>query len=279
MIHYQVTNPNSSYGVLQHGYAESWVQPRLAGVLESYNSIGLDELGAASLMNRVDTKYVFHVGELESLLTSLQNDYRVLKVAGTQNPYCSLYFDTPDFALFRQHHAGARGRYKLRSRSYEDTNTQFFEVKYKDNKGKTSKQRVPTSELVTDVSAVDDFLAQVFPFEAAAFEPKLESTYLRTTLVSLTGDERVTLDTGLTFGAKDRQVNLPSLVIAEVKRERLAAASPFGQHMKARRIFPGSLSKYCLGVSQLYPEVKHNRFKPVLRKLSGITAIEEMAHA
>jgi hypothetical protein len=40
--------------------------------------------------------------------------------------------------------------------------------------------------------------------------------------------------------------------------------------MKARGTRFTSFSKYCIGVSMLYPEIKHNRFKPKLRMISQL---------
>ena len=34
--------------------------------------------------------------------------------------------------------------------------------------------------------------------------------------------------------------------------------------LRAAGVFPTSVSKYCLGVSLLYEDVKHNSFKPTL---------------
>ena len=40
--------------------------------------------------------------------------------------------------------------------------------------------------------------------------------------------------------------------------------------LRALNFRAGGLSKYCLGVAALEPAAKHNRFKPVLRRLDRI---------
>lgn len=242
---------------------------------KSFTTIDLSDLGEAALLNRVETKYLLTKEQLEQILTTLLEHYLVLDAYGTENPYQSLYFDTPDFALYHRHHAGAKGRYKLRSRRYCASDSSFFEVKFKDNHSKTFKKRMATAELVTSVENVSNFIKESFPRNAETLAPVLESRYCRITLVSPAGDERVTIDTGLEFRAEGKTVSLPSLVIAEVKRENRRVRSSFIDSMKDLHILPHSLSKYCLGISQLYP-VKHNRFKPTLRHLKKLT---ELIHA
>ena len=260
-----ITEPTNNFS--QH--------PESSSPLDSFATVSLSELGAASLLERVETKYVLALEGLDEVLRELQTDYRVLDVHGVQHPYRSLYFDTPDFSLYRRHHAGARGRYKLRSRSYVSTDTHFFEVKHKNNKGRTLKRRVSTSHLVASLGEVRGFLSEAYPASTADFSARLENTYTRTTLVSPAGDERVTVDTGLEFCGNGERVSLPNLVIGEVKRESRAVTSAFMRQTKDLHISPHSLSKYCLGVSLLYP-VKHNRFKPTLRRLGTLT---EVVHA
>jgi len=247
------------------------------GILTSENikTIDLTELGKASLLNRVETKYLLTYEQLEQILSQLIEHYFVLHAFGTENPYQSIYFDTPDFMLYHRHHAGAKGRYKLRSRRYCVSDNNFFEVKFKDNHGKTYKQRLPTQNLVTSIEKVSDFVEERYPQAIDSLSPVLESCYNRITLVGHTGDERVTLDTSVEFRADGKLVCFPALVIAEVKRENRQVNSSFMSIMRSLRVPPHSLSKYCLGVSQLYP-VKSNRFKPTFRHLNKLT---EVLHA
>ncbi|MEZ4517391.1 MAG: VTC domain-containing protein [Chloroflexota bacterium] len=67
---------------------------------------------------------------LLSVLPDLSETYRLLVIEGDgRGHYQTLYFDTSDFAFFRRHQSGGRNRFKVRSRSYVDTNLSFLEVK------------------------------------------------------------------------------------------------------------------------------------------------------
>jgi hypothetical protein len=94
--------------------------------------------------------------------------------------------------------------------------------------------------------------------------------YSRITLVSKNMQERLTLDIGLTMKVETREKTYENLAIAELKQDKTAIKSPFSKIMGEFRIRKTSLSKYCLGVTQLFPNVKHNNFKPKLLTLNKI---------
>ena len=50
--------------------------------------------------------------------------------------YQTLYYDTKDMKLYNEHHNGHLNRYKIRHRTYVDSNLSFLEVKFKNNKGR-----------------------------------------------------------------------------------------------------------------------------------------------
>ena len=47
-----------------------------------------------------------------------------------------------DFDLYHRHHIGRSNRFKVRSRRYVESDLCFFEVKYRNNKGRTIKNRI-----------------------------------------------------------------------------------------------------------------------------------------
>lgn len=240
--------------------------------LAQLEPISLDEMAGVALLDRRETKYLFHEDRLPELLEALVGAYRVLEIDGNRlNHYRTLYFDTSDFALFRRHQAGGRNRYKVRSRAYLDTDVSFLEVKHKVNKDRTRKKRLSTADFVDELSArpVLDFLRANLPANEWQLEPKLWNGYRRITLVSRRAPERVTLDLNLQFTARGESIVLPGLVVAEVKRSE-NAGSPFIEAMRERAIRSGGFSKYCVGVSLLYGEVKHNRLKPTLRRVGQL---------
>lgn len=243
-------------------------------ILQQYAPISLSEMADVALQNRTDTKYVMHTHTLLAALSQLQNEYRILAVTGTRlNHYQTLYFDTADFDLYQRHHAGALNRYKVRSRVYLESELAFFEVKHKTNKKRTVKSRLQTDDFMTKINGETAvFLQKHYPYEPGTLLPVLGNSFTRITLVSRHRPERLTLDFDLTFYQGEQKVALPNLAIAEVKREGFTQKSDFVREMHALRVQPTSFSKYCLGISYLYPQIKQNNFKPLhllVQKLTG----------
>lgn len=234
--------------------------------------ISLAEMDAVALLNRTDTKYVLTTAQLTEALWAISGEYRVLEVAGVRlSPYQTVYFDTPDFALYRQHHAGKLNRAKVRSRRYEATGQAFLELKRKTNRARTVKRREPTATLATAPNPeLAAFLAAYAPELAGSVEPRLSNSFARITLVSLGQRERLTIDLNLQFAAEGRQVRLPGIAVAEVKQDGASRDSAFVAQMHAAHLQPAGFSKYCIGVALLFPTVKHNNFKPKLRLLQQL---------
>jgi hypothetical protein len=172
-------------------------------------------------------------------------------------------------ALYCRHHSGKLARQKVRSRQYLESGLSFFELKQKTNKGLTVKHRMPTSGLELKITPdTEEFLSSLALRVSPDFSPVLANDFLRATLADRAEDgsgERVTVDIGLTFATNDRDLPLPGTAIVEVKQPGLNRFTPAMQALRAARVFPTSVSKYCLGVSLLYQnDVKCNGFKPKL---------------
>ncbi len=255
-------------------------QPNFDGLLRQFAPISLSQMDDVALLNRTDTKFVLTAAQLYVALASLTADYQVLDVAGVRlNHYQTLYFDTPDFAMYLRHHAGGRERYKVRSRQYLDSSLTFLEVKRKTNKNRTIKSRLRTPSLVTAFGAETNlFLHDHLPPSAQALEPKLWNNFVRITLVNKVVQERLTLDLNLRFSQAGETIVLPGLAIAEVKQNGVNPDSPFIRHMRAMNLHPTGFSKYCLGVAMLYPSLKHNHFKPKLRLVEQLIRGNDYVH-
>jgi hypothetical protein len=235
----------------------------LPPLLRSFDPITLSEMADVALLDRMELKYIMPQRTLARVLSSLSADYRVLAIAGRRlSHYRTLYFDTADFALYRRHHAGAPERYKVRAREYVDSQAAFFEVKHKTKSRHTVKSRIPTVGLVTTLGGqAADFLEDACPYAADELAARLWNQYTRITLVSKTRPERVTLDLDLSFSWDGESVELPGLVVAEVKYQGTGYSSDFVRRMRELHVRGTSFSKYCIGISLLYPQEKHNRFK------------------
>ncbi|KPL91085.1 hypothetical protein SE18_04340 [Herpetosiphon geysericola] len=229
-------------------------------------------MDSVALLNRTDSKYVCSIQQLTAILPALMADYRVLEIAGRHmHRYHTRYFDSADFALYRRHHAGGRNRYKVRSRTYLDTQHYFLEVKHKINKYRTIKHRMPTSTgLETLNPASKAFVQQRVPFDVRLLQPTLTNDFSRITLVNIAAHERVTLDIGIQFQANLQTIELTGVVIAEVKQAGINRSSPFIQGIRGEHVHPIGMSKYCSGAALLYPELPRNSFKPTLRYLHSL---------
>ena len=246
---------------------------RQPALLAGFDPISLPELNRVALLDRVEVKYLLPRALLEQVLVSVQPAYRALVVEGQQlNHYRTLYFDTAELAMYQRHHMGAASRYKVRARQYVESCYSFLEVKHKTNKRRTVKSRLSTDVLVTSMNRSSvEFLRDKCPYNGLELIPRLWNTYTRVTLVSKTHCERVTIDLTLAFAWQGRKIALPDVVIAEVKRDGSSADSDFIKLMRRLGVRKTGFSKYCVGVSLLYPEVKQNRFRAQHRLIARIS--------
>ncbi|MFL5752295.1 MAG: polyphosphate polymerase domain-containing protein [Bacteroidia bacterium] len=237
-------------------------------ILKKFDPIQLKEMNDVKLMNRTDTKFTFNLNRFEAVMEDVQKNYRILDIDGSRLcRYETLYYDTPAFHLYTQHHNAKLNRYKIRHRTYVESGLGFLEVKFKNNKGRTIKDRIKKPDVPYLWEKGDEeFLRTLLPFEPAILVPALWVNYSRLTLVSNTNAERVTIDLNLEFVRKDQSKNLNQIVIAEVKQEK-KKPSEFMKVMKKYHIAEGSISKYCLGVVYTCDQVKKNNFKSKLLSL------------
>jgi hypothetical protein len=239
--------------------------------LKTFVPITLSEMSEKMLMSRVDTKYVFPQSQLILFLEQLENDYRVLDVNGIRmSRYESLYFDTENLDLFHKHQRGRSNRHKIRYRKYVESDLNFFEIKFKNNKGRTIKDRVKQDAIEESINNIaEKFLHEKTPILSSELLPQFWANYSRITLVNNVLDERVTLDLNIVFQKNKEEYSFRDLIIAEVKQDKFAASS-FLKLMKKYHVREGSVSKYCLGVIRIDSTIKHNNFKPHLRNINKI---------
>jgi len=111
--------------------------------LSTYDAISLGEMDGVALMHRVDTKFLINTKQLSELLLKAHDFYHVVQIQGERlTPYKTIYFDTSDAKMYNMHHNGKLNRVKVRTRSYVNSGISFLEIKKKNNKGKTTKNRI-----------------------------------------------------------------------------------------------------------------------------------------
>lgn len=237
-------------------------------ILTTFDPISLQQMDSVKLQDRIDTKFLLTEEVFYPVLQSMKEEYYILEVSGKRyNHYETLYFDTNDFQLYLKHHNGRLNRYKIRSRRYVESDLHFFEVKFKNSKGRTVKERIKRNDLVTEITTnpqAAEFLKEASGLSPESLQPRLWVNYMRMTFVNKHTPERLTVDMKLTYIDGDRVIPYTGLIIAEVKQSSLKDKSPFVSLMQKCHIRPRSISKYCLGVISLFPEIKKNNFKPTL---------------
>lgn len=233
--------------------------------------IGLDDMKAVRLMNRVDQKYMAPACLLDALLQRVAEGYYVQHIDGNPlAPYKTLYFDTADLRMYTMHHNQKLNRQKLRVRTYRSTDTTFFEIKNKDNKKKTRKVRIPVDvsqfDSVLEVPEVEQFVNNNTPFPVASLHQCLENRFERITLVDKGMSERITIDRGIIFHnrATGIDADISQLLVIEVKHEVGAPTSLIEKALHELHVLPRRMSKYCIGTALTDPTAKTGRFKEKL---------------
>jgi len=169
-------------------------------IVEEMPAIGLDELvGRASLLHRFDRKYLLPVADLPVLLNALAGRVRVLEVEGSRRmAYRSSYFDSPGLDCYLAAARRRRRRFKLRIRTYVETDRHFLEVKTRGPRGRTLKER--TSLRHNALADGSEMLSRTgIQHDLSDFVPVLTVDYHRTTLFAPALHEggRITIDTDL----------------------------------------------------------------------------------
>ena len=221
-------------------------------------------------MNRTDRKFCFHITLLPAILSKIHPYYKILEVGQNRiSRYKTLYYDTANFNLYKMHLYGKLNRYKVRHRTYLESNLGFFEVKFKNNKGRTIKSRVNQKEVPDGFDeTIHTFIQSKSTLNSESLIPAIWIKYNRITLVSRESAERLTIDLNLEFIKSDTNLCFETLVIAEVKQDK-KVSSVFFNAMKENNIREGSISKYAMGIAMTC-DVKKNNFKEKLKTITNI---------
>jgi hypothetical protein len=241
----------------------------LDSILAEFDPVSLEETCEVKLMNRIDRKYWFHSSQLEMFLVSTLPYYHILEIDGERLlEYQTTYFDTTNNKMYLTHHNQKLNRYKVRRRKYIASDISFFEVKLKNNKRRTVKERIQIEADVPGVTKTEsDFLSENMPFWNEPLQPTLNNHFYRLTLVHKEKKDRCTIDIVPTFWNARGEVRFENLVIFELKRGQSLKSSPMVSLLREMKIRQRGLSKYCMGRAILEPELKQNAFKPRLRFL------------
>ncbi len=234
-----------------------------------WETITLKELDAVALYKRVDSKYVLSIDQLFQLMDLIKENHKILQIDQTRVfNYYTNYFDTEDFQFYTDHHNGYLDRIKVRQREYVNSGLKFYEIKRKLPGEQTDKTRLVIDELNENLSADHYQMIDYKRLRNRPLEKKISNNFNRMTLTSHNLEERITIDTNISFISNGKKVTLPEVVILELKQPRFDVRNPLVQTLKKMRIYPGSFSKYTIGVALLKLHRKQNQFKQQLLKIN-----------
>ena len=240
--------------------------------LSGFASISLEEMNGVSLLKRVDTKFLTTSSELSELLSYLYSDYQILEIDGNRlMNYSTLYFDTQDLRCYKEHHNGKAKRHKVRIRKYVESDICFLEVKEKQNSGMTNKVRCSIDDFETSLSTESKQFIEKATKKDWELKPALHNYFQRFTLVNTQRSERVTIDLGLKYKTDATTKQFKNVVVVEVKQEKQNTRTPIYSILKSNRIRTVSFSKYCMGVSAVFTDIKSNKFKELNLKINHLT--------
>ncbi|UJH70691.1 polyphosphate polymerase domain-containing protein [Ornithinimicrobium sp. INDO-MA30-4] len=249
---------------------------RPESAMASFTPISLEDLVArASLLTRVDRKYVLTLDTLTTLLDDLadQSDAAVLTMNGQQDfGYESVYFDTPDLASYRGAAHSRRRRFKVRTRTYLDTQDAYLEVKTRGSRSATVKERIPYAvadreRLTTEgIAYANQALAEagIRHVDPATMKPVMSTHYTRKTLFIPSSQSRATIDTNLVWTSGSREMRRPEMAIVETKSGQRAGEVDRLLWSHGHR--PAQISKYATGMAALNPDLTANKWHRVLTR-------------
>ena len=252
-------------------------QKEITDIVGKMTSITLEEMKSVHLMDRVDSKFVIPAMLLPKLLKEMVPYFKVQTQNGTTiAPYTTQYFDTSGLDMFLMHQNGKQNRQKIRIRSYVDSKLSFLEIKKKNNKGRTSKIRIPVEspfvDSVEELSTGKDFLDTNSSFQSQSLVPVLNNDFYRITFVNNRKTERITIDINLSFRnlLTGDEKRFDNIVILELKQDGWQH-SDFRDILLKLRVRKNSFSKYCMGTVSTNSKVKYNRFKSRLAKINKLS--------
>ncbi len=268
---------------------EHHLDTALAGV----DPVSLPELNAnAELLSRVDKKYILSEAAAVRVLAELAEHSRMLQITGGRSfDYSSVYFDTATRDSYLSNAHGRSNRFKVRTRLYRNSGDRFLEIKTKDGRGHTVKQRIraaggaalggaASGDPVGDPARTSligngqhlGFIESVltsprFPANLAArLQPCLQNSYTRRTLL-LPDNSRLTCDSSIRwtdlFNSTTQTATIPGFVIIETKSAGQVSAAD--RVLWAAGIRPTSVSKFGAGTAALARHLPHNRWHRVVR--------------
>jgi hypothetical protein len=244
--------------------------------LAQFASISLQDLTVqAELLRRFDTKFIVPLQRIDDVYESLSSKTLVLENQGRRSTsYVTTYFDSKDLHTYFDHLKERRKRFKIRTRYYSEPTNGFLEIKIKMSRGQTRKVRWPrdlsqTESILTDShnALLNDALRNAcYETLSHQYHPSLTTLFSRTTLFDPDTLERITFDFDLTARTKQASTELGHRhAIIEIKSPtQIGPTHRIFTHLGIR---PLSVSKYCVAMTALHPELGGAPWREAVRIL------------
>jgi hypothetical protein len=239
-------------------------------ILTRLDPVGLDELNAtAALLTRRDRKYLVPAAVAAEVVERLGETSRVLEIDGRRRfRYVSVYFDTPDCVSYLGAARRRPRRFKVRTRSYLDAGRCLLEIKTRDPRGRTVKERhehpIELCDRLDRAGRAFVGRCELIAEHGVTLAPALTTRYARSTLLVGAEGARLTVDDCLEARAPDgRTALLVAMAIIETKSG--------GPPSEADRVLwslgyrPVRISKFCTSLAVLRPDLPSNRWTRALR--------------
>ena len=269
-----------------------------------WKSISLEAMNEkAAMQTRVDRKYIVDAETAAKVLSTLDADASVMEIKGQRDfAYDSVYFDTPQM---QSYHSAAYSRddtFKIRTRSYLDSELTFLEVKTDGEQDMTVKKRIPyTFENRDQLTAegheyITAALGDILAGPVHKLEAVLTTGYRRTTVFLPQSEKnpvasRMTVDTNLTWTPLSENIlmagvnyrnfhgnlvgttyGLPNAVIIETKSG--VEPSVADQHLWDAGITPAKISKFATGMAALNPQLASNKWEETLKNWMHLEPVD-----
>lgn len=239
--------------------------------LNEFAPASLEEVKKIKSFKRSNSKYVFSIRKLPEILVEMTAHYKLLYVNEiAAHPHTTVYYDTPEYAMYNAHQNGKLSRCKLRHKNYDESDSGYLELKYKNNKREKRKNKIKFCLAAQNLVEADEFLKKNSPFTAADLSPQIVIKYTRLTFLNIENGERITCDYELNVAAYDNQekiINLEHLCVLEIKRANNKKQSFISDLLITHKIQLKGMSKYCIGLAAVNKRLKNNRFKEKMRIL------------
>ncbi len=180
-------------------------------------TISLEKAKQMNFMRRIDVKYVLNNSLLSKISDYIFDNFYIVKDQKNEMflKYYSLYFDTDDMKMHKDHINKKSHRQKIRIREYE-SHDKFIEIKDK-NDHITNKIRIPVTSYKID--GEKQWISDNLIYDTNTLKRKLEVTFYRMTFISFDNKIRMTIDSYIRFYnyITNKEKNINDIVI-EIKK-------------------------------------------------------------